>query len=302
MNTHLLETFVAVAEELHFRRAAERLHLAQPAVSRQIRRLEDELGVQLFVRDQRKVILTEAGRIFLREARTILAQVELAQQQARRAQRGELGGLSVGYSEFFIVNRLFPGVVHLYRERFPEVALQMHELLPAQHVEALLEDVIDVGVVWMPVAAEGLRVETLFEEPLMVALPADHPLSSNAQVALEDLAAEPFVLFPRWESPGYYDLIIGACQEAGLVPRVVLEANTMKGMASMVAEGIGVSFLPHDAYDKPGVVYKEITHHDLLAAAALVWRSEDESPVLKGFLEVARVASRTYSGRKPVGS
>lgn len=290
MDTRLLETFVAVAEELHFGRAAKRLHIAQPAVSRQIRHLEDELRVQLFIRDRRKVILTEAGRVFLREARKIVSWVELAREQARRAERGELGNLSIGYSQYFTINNVFPEAVRLYRERFPAVALQMHELLPAQQVEALVEGDIDVGLVWLPVAAPSLRVETLFEESIVVALPANHPLAGNAQVALEDLAEEPFVLFPRWQSPGQHDLITDVCREAGFVPRVVMEANTMQSMASMVVAGHGVSFLTLNAYEKPGLVYKEIARHDLRAKAALAWRSEDDKPVLNGFLDVVRKA------------
>jgi len=128
MDTRLLETFVAVAEDMHFGRAAKRLHIAQPAVSRQIRSLEDELGVQLLIRDRRKVILTEAGQAYLGEARTILSRLEIAQQEASRAERGEVGSLSVGYSQYFIIHPIFPEAVRIFRERFPDVELQMQEL------------------------------------------------------------------------------------------------------------------------------------------------------------------------------
>src|SRR5919112_544271 len=236
MDTRLLETFVAVAEELHFRRAAERARLAQPAVSRQIKRLEKDLGVQLFVRDRRKVVLTEAGRVFLKEARTILERVTLAHQEARRAERGELGSLSLGYSECNI-HSVFPEAVRLYRDRFPRVALEMREMVTAEQVEALLGGDIDVGLVTLPVAAEGLRVETVLEEPLVAALPDNHPLVHNAQVALEDLADDPFVFFPRWQAPGHHDLITGVCREAGYVPQVAVEANSSQGIVSLVAAG-----------------------------------------------------------------
>ena len=305
MNVRLLETFVAVAEELHFGRAAELLHIAQPAVSRQIKRLENELGIKLFLRDRRNVILTEAGRAFLKEARTILAQVSLAQQVARRAHRGEMGSLSLGYSECNI-HSVFPEAVRLYRERFPGVVLEMREMVTAEQVEALLGGDIDVGLVTLPVAAEGLRVETLLEEPVVAALPDNHPLASNAQVALEDLADDPFVFFPRWQAPGHHDLITAQCREAGYIPQVVVEANTRQGIASLVAAGIGVSLLmlnPSEGrLQRPGLVYKEIAQLDIRVGSGLAWRSEDETPVLKGFLEVAREASRTYSLRKTVGS
>ena len=305
MDTRILRSFVTVAEELHFRRAAERKHMAQPALSRHIKRLEEELGVQLFIRDRRKVVLTEAGRVYLREARTILARIELAQREALRAERGETGSLSIGYAQFFIINSLFPEAVRLYRERFPAVALQMHELLPAHQVEALLEGDIDVGVLWLPVADEGLREETLFEEPLVVALPANHPLASDEQVALEDLAEEPFVIFPRWQAAVKHDLITGACLEAGFVPQVVVETNSIQGMVSMVATGIGVALatlsVSESGLQRPRVVYKEIAQRDIRVRAGMAWRSEEETPVLKGFMGVIREIAHTYSLHKPVG-
>ena len=306
MDTRLLETFVAVAEGLHFGGAAKRLHIAQPAVSGQIRRLEDELGVQLFIRDRRKVILTEAGRAYLKEARPILARVDLAQQEARRAERGEIGTLSIGYSQYFLIHSVFPEMVRLYKERFPGVVLELRELFTSEQVEALLGGDIDVGLVTLPVADEGLRLETLLEQPLVAALPDNHPLASNTQVALEVLADDPFVLFPRRQAPGVHDLITGVCREAGFVPQVVMETNSMQGIVGLVAAGIGVSLLPLNPSEswlqRPGLIYKETAHFDLRVEMALAWRSEDETPVFKGFLEVVRETAHTYSVRKPVGS
>lgn len=286
---------MAVAEESHFRKAAEHLCMTQPALSRQIQRLEEELGVQLFVRDRRKVALTDAGRAFLEEARAVLERVDLAQTVARRAARGQTGSLSIGYSPFFIIPAAFPEAVRLYRERFPDVALQMHDLYPAEQVRELLEGEIDVGLVWLPIDDGGLHVETLLEEAIVAALPANHPLACNAQVVLEDLAQEPFVFFPRWEAPGYHDLITGTCREADFIPEVVVEANSMQGMASMVATGIGVSLMPVSASEvelkKPMVVYKEIAQLEVRVEVGLARRSEEETPVLKRFLEVAREVS-----------
>jgi len=156
------------------------------------------------------------------------------------------------------------------------------------------------------VAAEGLRVETVLEVPLVAALPDNHPLASNAQVALEDLADDPFVLFSRWQGPGVHDLITGVCREAGYVPNVVMEANTVQGVVGLVAAGIGVTLvLPprsESSLQGPGVVYKEIAQRDIRVRAGMAWRSEDETPVLKGFLGVVREAAHAYSLRKPVGS
>jgi DNA-binding transcriptional LysR family regulator len=286
MDTRLLRSFVIVAEELHFRRAAERTHLAQPAMSRQIKRLEDELGVQPFIRDRRKEVLTEAGRAFLKEA--------------RRAERGETGSLYVGYAQLFIIHSVFPEAVRHYRERFAGVMLEIRELYTTQAVEALLGGDIDVGLGTAPVTAEELREETLLTEPLVVALPDSHRLASNAQVALEDLAEEPFVLFSRWQSPGQHDLITGVCREAGFVPNVVMEANSVQGVVGLVAAGIGVTLvLPPRSESKlqrPGVVYKEIAQRDIRVRAGMAWRSEEETPVLKGFMGEVREAAHAYSG------
>jgi DNA-binding transcriptional LysR family regulator len=292
MDTRLLRSFVMVAEELHFGRAAERAHLAQPALSRQIKRLEDELGAQLFVRDRRKVVLTEAGRAYLKEARAILERVDLAQQVVRRAGRGEVGSLSFGYEESTLYS-IFPGVVRLYRDRFPGVVLELREMCTADQEEALLEGGIDVGLVQEPVHANGLRVETVLEEPLVAALPAQHPLVDVPKVELEDLAEDPFVIFPRWTRPGCYDLLTGLCRDAGYVPNVVLESASKQSLVGLVAASIGVALLNTSVsrLQRPGLVYKDILQSNAVVNTALAWRPQHETPVLRGFLGVAREAS-----------
>jgi DNA-binding transcriptional LysR family regulator len=181
--------------------------------------------VQLFVRDRRKVLLTEAGRAYLEEARVILERVDLAQQVVRQAGRGEIGSLSFGYEESTLYS-IFPDVVRLYKERFPRVALDLREIPTAEQTEALLRGGIDVGLVQEPVTSEELRVETVLYEPLVAALPDEHLLVDKPQVALEDLAEAPFVFFPRWTRPGCHDLITGLCRKAGYVPNVVQEAES----------------------------------------------------------------------------
>jgi DNA-binding transcriptional LysR family regulator len=292
MDTRLLRSFVMVAEELHFGRAAERLHIAQPWVSSQIKRLEVELGVQLFVRDRRKVVLTEAGRAFLKEARLILERVDLARQVVRQAGRGEIGSLVFGYEETTLYS-IFPSIVRLYKERFPGVALDLRDMPTAEQTEALLRGEIDVGLVQELATSEDLRVETVLYEPLIAALPDNHPLADEPQVALEDLAEDPFVLFPRWTRPGCYDLITGLCREAGYVPNIVQETESKQGLVGLVAAGIGVTLTnAHVRHlQRPGLVYKDIAQADAQVNTALAWRPEYETPLLRGFLGVAREAS-----------
>lgn len=267
MDTRLLTNFVLVTEELHFGRAAERAHLAQPALSRHVMRLEDELGVQLLVRDRRKVVLTEA--------RMILERVDRARQVVRQAGRGEIGSHSLGYEETTVYS-VFPKLVRLYRERFPEVALELRELCTADQVEALLGGEIDVRLVQEPVGIEGLRVETVLCEPLVAALPDEHPLATESEVALEDLADEPFVFFPRWTRPGCHDLITGLCREAGYVPRVVQEIESKQSLVGLVAAGVGVSLLNASVnrLRRPGLVYKSIVQSGAQVDTALAWRSQ----------------------------
>lgn len=292
MDTRLLESFVAVAEELHFGRAAERVRITQPALSRQVRRLEDELEVELFVRDRRNVELTDAGRAFLEEARAILHRVDLARQMLRQAERGEIGTLSFGYEESTNYS-VFPNVVRLYRERFPGVALELHEMSTAEQIEALLGGEIDVGLVQEPLYTEELRVETVLYESLVVALPDHHPLAAESEVALEDLADEPFVFFPRWTRPGCYDMIIGLCRMAGYAPNVVQEIESKQSLVGLVAAGMGVSLVNEyvNRLRRPGLVYKNIIQSDAQVNTALAWPPENETPLISKFLNVAREAA-----------
>ncbi|MBV9229224.1 MAG: LysR family transcriptional regulator, partial [Chloroflexi bacterium] len=193
MELRHLHYFIAVAEELHFGKAAERLQMAQPPLSQQIRQLEDELGVQLFYRTKRHVQLTEAGHVFLQEARQTLIQAEQAIVAARRAGRGELGRLAIGFVGS-ATSDILPTLIRGFQERYPEVELLLRELTTAQQVRALQDGRIHVGILRPPVHDDTLRIETLFKEPLIVALPERHPLSSQVQLPIEALAREHFIL------------------------------------------------------------------------------------------------------------
>jgi len=293
MDTRLLRSFVTVAEELHFGKAAERAHLAQPALSRQVKRLEAELGMQLLIRDRRNVALTEAGRAFLEEARAVLERVDRAVLVAHQAGRGEVGSLSLGY-EGSALYSVFPDALRLYKRRYPGVALDLRELCTADQVEALLGGGIDVGLLHVPVASDGLRVEVVLDEPLVAALPDDHPLARKDRVALEDLSDDPFVFFPRRFAPEVHDRMTGLCREAGYVPRVVQEAESKQSLVGLVAAGIGVAMLPASVgrLKRPGLIYKEIAQPEARVGTALAWRPSHETPALRRFLEVAREASR----------
>lgn len=289
MELRHLRYFVAVAEELHFHRAAERLHISQPPLSQQIRALETELGVQLLERNRRSVALTAAGAVFLSEVREILAAVDAAAESARSVARGEAGRLALGFVGSAMHGAL-PGVLRAHRRAFPQVELVLTELPTAGQLEALRVGRIDVGVIRPPVREPGLVLESIHTEPFVVALPEEHGLAARREVALADLVGEPFVLLARREAPGLHESLEQAMADAGGVPRVVQEAREMQTVVGLVAAGLGVSLVPASvgADQHRGVAFRPVAGSAPTVELALAWRPDDRSPVLAAFLATAR--------------
>lgn len=289
MELRHLRYFVAVAEELHFGRAAERLHMAQPPLSQQIRKLEDELGVQLFQRTQRRVQLTEAGQIFLQGARQMLAQAEQTVAAARRAGRGEIGSLTVGFVGSASYE-ILPAIMRRFHAWLPDVELILRELTTAQQVRALHEQRIQVGILRPPVASAGLAIKTFLKESLMIALPENHPLAGLPRIALSKLASERFIVFPRRLGPGLYQQIIDLCQQAGFSPQIAQEAIQMQTILGLVASGVGVALIPASAQPlrSDGVVYSEIEAANSFVEMAVAWREDETAPTLHVFLDAIK--------------
>ncbi|MBW4610943.1 MAG: LysR family transcriptional regulator [Hassallia sp. WJT32-NPBG1] len=290
MELRHLRYFVTLAEELHFGRAAERLHIAQPPLSQQIRQLETELGFELFHRTKRKVQLTEAGQVFLDEVQQIFKQLEQAIQVGRQTSRGEMGQLVVGFVSSAPYN-ILPKILRSFRSSVPEVRLELHELTTNEQFRWLRESRIDVGFVRPPVE-DTFNFETIFQESLMVALPDTHLLAHQSDVCLRSLKNEPFILFPRLLAPGLYDLIISLCQQAGFSPNVTQEAIQMQTIVSLVAGGLGIAIVPESLQNlqRTGVVYKIIQEPTPKTAIAIIWRQNDRSATVQKFLEIARLA------------
>lgn len=292
MELRHLRYFVAVGEELHFGRAARRLHLAQPPLSRQIQALEKELGVRLLERTKRHVELTPAGRVFLEHARKLLSQADDAVVAARRAARGEIGRLAVGFVGSATYSVL-PELLRVFHARFPEVELVLHEMTSAHQHQALREGRIEVGFVRPAIPDEALARCVIRREPLVAALPAGHRLAQdNGPLPLSDLAGEPFILFPRDPRPSFGDLITGYCVAAGFSPRVVQETQEMQTAVSLVAAGIGVSLVPEAVRSLPrtGVTYRRLTEPPV-TELTMVYRHDHPSAVLRAFLEVVEQAA-----------
>jgi DNA-binding transcriptional LysR family regulator len=290
-----LRYFIAVAEELHFGRAADRLHMAQPPLSQQIRQLEAKLGFQLFHRTKRSVELTEAGQVFLEDCRKIFRQLDQAVRTGQQASRGEMGQLAIAFVSSAAYN-ILPPILQAFRAAMPQVQLELHELTTDQQVRWMQDGRIDVGFVRPPVEDEQLQLMTIFREPLVVALPIAHPLTEQPQVSLAALASEPFILFPRPLAPGLYDQIISLCQQAEFSPNVVQEAIQMQTIVSLVAADIGIAIVPVSLQNlqRTGVVYKRLIEPTPQAAIALTWRTQDPSPTVQRFLEVVKQVAQQW--------
>lgn len=284
-----LRYFIAVAEELNFSRAAERLHMAQPPLSQQIQALEAELRLQLFDRKKRPLQLTVAGQVFLEQARLAVTQVERAIVLAQRASRGEIGRLTIGANSS-IANSVLPDILRTFRDRFPEVKLVLRELTSSQQTQELRDRRIDVGFDRLPNPYENeadLRFMPIVQESLVIALPETHPLAAHAQIPLQALADEPFVL-PSPEIVPSYGQIITLCQQVGFSPKVVQEATWTITVLSLVAGGVGVALLPANVQNlqRKGVVYRAILGQNLTRQIAVIWRQDDSSVILQEFLKV----------------
>lgn len=292
MELRHLRYFVTLAEELHFGRAAQRLHIAQPPLSQQIRQLETELGFELFHRTKRKVQLSEAGQAFLGEVQQIFKQLEQAIQVGRQTNRGEMGQLIVGFVGSAAYN-ILPNILRTFRTSVPAVRLELHELTTNQQLRWLEEGRIDVGFVRPPIEEDTFNFEIIFQESLIVALPETHLLANESHICLPSLKNEPFILFPRLLAPGLYDLIISLCQQAGFSPNVTQEAIQMQTIVSLVAGGLGIAIVPESLQNlqRTGVVYKTVQEPTPKAAIAIIWRQNDTSPTVQRFLEIARLAA-----------
>ncbi len=285
MELRQLRYFVAVAEELHFRRAAERLHISQPPLSQQIRALEDELGFALLERTRRRVSLTPAGEAFLRDARALLGELEGAVATARRIDAGQTGRLRIN----FVGSALFsiiPPTIERFRAARPGVEIELHERPTVDQIRAVRAGTSDVGLVRPPIEDDGeLRAQTVLRERTVAALPAGHALASLSRVPLRRLAAEPLVLFPRDQAPGFHDLVIDSLAGAGAVPRVIQYAPEMLTIIGLVAAGVGVSLVPASvrrlALD--GVTYRPVAGAPLSELVAIT-RVGDDSALVRAFV------------------
>lgn len=280
--------FMAVAEELHFRRASERLHVAQPAVSRAIRQLETQLGVKLLERDNRNVSLTAGGKVFYRECQKAADIMEGAGASAVRAAHGEAGHLTLGYIDFAI-NGPLPRHLSRFYEAFPEVSIELVRRNSHEQLEDLASGRIDLGFLIGPVISERIAHRTFYQAPFVVVLPRDHPLAECQTIPLEALANEPFILGNQDAWRHFIPQLQSYCLEAGFIPRVVREAPSSDSIFGLVAARMGVTLYPDGDlnHSREDLAIRPLENSDARLSIELAWHLDNANPALTPFIEQA---------------
>ncbi|HYQ24633.1 LysR family transcriptional regulator [Stenotrophomonas sp.] len=287
IDLRLLRQFVAVAEELHFHRAAARLHMSQPPLTAAMRRLEEDIGTRLIARGNRTLGLTAAGQTLLVEARATLQQAEQALRRTREAAAGQTGSLRVGYVGSALYGRL-PGLIRRFRQAFPQVQLHLQEATSRQQQQWLREERIDLGVLIPPIPSADLTLQRFDHDRLAIALPRTHALAQQ-QVTVAMLADEAFVSWPAGEGIGFHAQVLGVCTAAGFTPRVVQEAQGMHAVLSLVAVDAGVAIVPASmaSFRPEEVVYRLIDGAEAGFQLQFCTRPETAGPVLQHFMAMA---------------
>ncbi|MBU6455090.1 MAG: LysR family transcriptional regulator [Cyanobacteria bacterium REEB67] len=292
MDIRHLRYFLAVAEELNFSRAAQRLNIAQPPLSQQIMQLEAHLGVQLFERETRPIRLTVAGLTLLEQARPLLKRFDQLETKLQLMGSGDTGTLAVGFISSAMYE-LLPDVLKQYRAKYPRVHLDLTELTGVEQEEALHEHSIDVAFIRGTSSDPDFSGEILVEEPLVVAVPSQWELAGASALSLASLKDEPFVVFPTKPDATFSNFVRSCCLAAGFEPRIMQEANELQTAISLVASGIGLSLMPASVHNlqRIGVTYVPLKEPAPRTVISVLHRKNDPSPSLKNFLSVLQERS-----------
>ncbi|MGE8064984.1 LysR family transcriptional regulator [Pseudomonas sp. NPDC089569] len=291
-----LRNFLALAEHLHFSKAATAVHLTQPSLSRQIAALEAELGVMLFARHSRAVTLTAAGLDFQAHAKSVVAALELAIRSTRASARGERGELRVSFTSVAAWT-LMPALIKRYTDTFPEVRLELNELLPKDMEKAVTTGDTDLALTFKVSDEENSCYFPLHDEPLCIALPADHPQATADAFDVGQLKDAPFILSPRTIAPLLHDTVLAYCRRSGFEPRIRIQPHLQQTIVNLVAEGMGVSVVPlaMRKMQIPGVIFKPIPQAPSVEFG-IVWNRQNDNPCLVSFLRhVGACAAETHS-------
>ncbi len=290
-----------MAEELSYSRAAARIHVSQPSLSRQVAALEAEIGVALLDRDKHRVSLTAAGKAYLGRARELLGGLDEAADLARRTAQGQVGRLALGFGGSAAYT-LMPAVLRRFRARYPEVEVTLQQLPLTAQLDALREGRVDVGFLLLPVDDPSVRTERLMRDRMVAAVPSDHALARRREVALRSLSDEAFVAFPREGGLGYRDRMVELCLKAGFTPRIVREAAPLESIVGFVASGAGIALLPAMArrLRVADVIYVPVTERFAFMDFALAWRPDAKMPAIDAFLATSRELAREAKALRSV--
>jgi DNA-binding transcriptional LysR family regulator len=290
MELRQLKYFAAVAEELHFGRAAKRMNISQPPLSMQIRNLEEELGTRLFNRTSRQVELTVAGQVFLTQVEQILVALDGAAESARQAGQGNIGRLAVGFVGP-AMDAFLPEIIRGFQNRYPGITLGLTEAGTSRQIEDLYAGRIQVGFVRLyRNRPEGLAAQVIWQEPYVLAVPCNHLLARQKTVALPHLKDESFIMYPRSVQPQLYDSMMACFKNSGFTPKIVQEARTKHTTIALVAAGLGVAIVPSSSkviIGRKGVLFLHLDATFPLIEISVLWRQKDKNPVLARFVKFA---------------
>lgn len=287
MELRHLRYFHVVAETLSFSRAAERLHIAQPPLSRQIRQLEEMLGVELIDRDSRPIALTVAGKFFYEQTRQVVSRLREIEEGVRQIARDQRVWFGIGFVPSVMCG-LLPELIRQFRLAEPGVETGFTELVTAEQAAALKLGRIDVGFGRLQIDDPDISCVTLLREPLLAALPSSHRLAGHASLTLEDLASEALLVYPARPRPGYADQVLGLFARRGLRPAAVNEANEMQTALGLVAAGIGIALVPASASQgRAGIAFRRVDDEEAVSPVIMNFRRNDDSRVLARFRAMA---------------
>jgi len=289
MELRQLRSFLAVADALHFRRAAAQLHLSQPALTMQIRALEEEMGVRLLERNRQETSLTYAGSVFQKEVRQLLERAGQGVERAQQAAKGIVGLIRVGFISTAAAAHILPPLISRFRLAHPEIELSLQNLLTSDQVAMLNDGTLDVGLFRLPVAAQDqLTIIPIYREPLVVLLPESDPLARKRNLRLIDLKQSAFVVYARSHAPDYHDLILRTLNDAGFSPNLAQEAGEMYTLVSLVSAGLGVALAPSStqSYRLPGIVARKVPRLPSVEVG-VGYCTRDLGPASRPFVELA---------------
>lgn len=287
MDIRKLRYFITVAEELHFHRAAEKLNMTQPPLSQQIQNLEEELGVKLLERTKKMVRLTAAGAVFLEQARLIMAQLERSIQLTQKADQGIIGHLTVAFVDS-ASGSIMVDVLRKFRAAYPQIELTLREMTSSEQLQALADGQIHIGFLRYQDHTGHLSFRVCQTETLIAVLPDHHPLASQTQVSITELADEDFILFPRHLGSPFHRLVLDYCREHGVDPRITQEAIQMYTIVNLVAAGMGISIVPSsvDVFERRGVVFLPLIESPPSVPLYTAWRTDMNQEVISRFMNI----------------